>query len=158
RADRERELRMAWPAPGERLAPDAFVELLMAERQARAAFEHAEQRAHPGYEALVPTAKELRAALLTAVEDLRGSVETVRARDDQWASDAARQIVAGRGRVWAELATETRDLLAQVADKARRASSHRVIGLENRAPDIVNGHANLLLRHLEVKGRVGVRL
>src|SRR5262249_42922664 len=63
RADRERELRMAWPAPGERLAPDAFVELLMAERQARAAFEHAEQRAHPGYEALVPTAKELRAAL-----------------------------------------------------------------------------------------------
>ncbi|MBI4589117.1 MAG: ATP-binding protein [Candidatus Rokubacteria bacterium] len=152
-AGRQQELLASWPTRDDLLTPEAFVALPAAERRAKEAYREAEaQRTHAAYATLVQVPKDLRDALGNALEDLRVALDTLLGRGERWIGEAARQILSGRSRPWAELASETRRHLIQAAEKARRASGRRIVGLNTQDRALAKQHAIVLLKHFESGG------
>jgi len=154
--DQETELSQIALDPESIMSHKEFITLVREEKEALFQCEKALQyKRYPGYAALARASKELRDSLKKGFLDLITAYESVAHHIQPWAKKAAIQIMADRDRAWRELLEITVEYLNVIGDRARRAETRRITGLENRDLSIVKAHAEALLRHLEHGRKLG---
>lgn len=106
--------------------------------------------------ALTGAIPELRDSLQKRLIDLLDVFDSVTRHRENWAKNAALDILAEKDRSWRNLYRRTEELLARIDERATRAETITISGLEGRDRKVVRADASRLLEHLKSGRRLGL--
>ena len=153
-----------WDSAGYRSAdpttlpsPDYVADFLDRERNADGEYQKAAAaRQLPEYSALSNAKPGTLDSLRKSLRSMRAEIERISGGLQDWAPQAAREVLGGQERAWRDLLDSTTKHIHQIGGKANWVDETNVIGLAGRDREEVRADADEILAHLEAGGSWGI--
>lgn len=136
--------------------PEKFSEMVAEEIAARREFERSRHYLnHPAWESMGAVDEGTLRELLVALREFLGCWQELSNRGEEWALNAARQVLRGNAIFWQEVLQTSGSLLSQIKDKPPDLLGLDIQGLREESFRTVLEGAHELYAHLSKGGKAG---